>query len=176
MYLLTALDTLLKYTQKAKAKTPNSNSNTNKRHAESEANLRRGSLPTTSKAITDIREVTKLHQKPCEKHTRNLQIPINATLNQKKSLRTITTTLPHQPQTPSAFGPSHQPPMAHCTFSLHPRPSFNRKLKTLHHRAQACPAHCTRTGAPTPSYKAASLYGRSQRTGCAWFSPRGNIR
>lgn len=149
--------------------------NSNKRLAEPEADLPCGYLPT---ALNAIIKHSRSHQTPMNAMPKNrsLQIPMNATLNQKKSLQTTRTTLPRQPQIPSALGPSHQPSMNHCTFSLLPtRPPSNRELRTYQHRAQACPAHHTQTDAPTSSYKAASLLAViSANLTPLRFPPRGN--
>jgi hypothetical protein len=102
---------------------------------------------------------------------------MNATLNQKKSLQTVPTTVPRRPQIPLALGPSHQSSWNHCTPSLLPTHPRSNQLKTDHHRAQACPAHCTQTGAPSPSYKAASLLAViSANMLPLRFPPESNIR
>jgi hypothetical protein len=145
--------------------------NCNVRHAEPDASPRCGYLPSASKTI--IKHI-RSHQNP--KQTKSLQTPISATLNPKKSLQTIPTTPLNRLQTPFTLSPATYHPCAIFQTSSILRPILSNTPILHHHRAQACPAHHTQAGAPTPSYKAASLYGRSQRTGCVWASPRGNIR
>jgi hypothetical protein len=64
---------------------------------------------------------------------------MNATLNQKKSLQTVPTTVPRRPQIPLALGPSHQSSWNHCTPSLLPTHPRSNQLKTDHHRPPPSP-------------------------------------